>query len=186
MEPNRAPKVHEERHPYEPEETPQENIERAYNQITSELSDDLPRAIMDQTPAFFESLVVQLMGKMGYGQGFVTKQSGDGGIDGVINEDKPGFDQIYIQAKKWQLDKAVGRPELQKFVGAMAGPPKIDKGLFITAARFSGDELYAKSQHIILVDGRRLARLMIEHGVGVSAQKTYTLMRLDSGYFEEA
>lgn len=108
------------------------------------------------------------MGKMGYGQGFVTKQSGDGGIDGVINEDKLGFDQIYIQAKKWLRDKAVGRSELQKFVGAMAGPPKIDKGLFITTARFSGEaELYAKSQHIILVDGRRLARLMIEHGVGV-------------------
>ena len=83
---------------------------------------------MDQTPAFFESLVVQLMGKMGYGQGFVTKQSGDGGIDGVINEDKLGFDQICIQAKKWQLDKVVGRPELQKSVGAMAGLQKSTKG----------------------------------------------------------
>lgn len=166
------------------EETPQESIEVAYKQINSQLADELLTAITAESPAFFENLVVELMSRMGYGTGLVTKSSGDGGIDGVMNEDKLGFNQIYIQAKCWAPERTVGRPELQKFVGAMAGPPKIEKGLFITTARFSAEaEGYAKSQHIILVDGERLTELMIEHGVGVSEQKTYTVKRLDSDYF---
>lgn len=183
--PEREPNAGKVSEPRQEEETPQESIELAYRRINSQLADELLAAIMDQPPAFFENLVVELMSKMGYGTGLVTKYSGDGGIDGVMNEDKLGFNQIYIQAKRWAPESTIGRPELQKFVGAMAGPPKIEKGLFITTARFSGDaESYAKSQHIILVNGERLTELMIEHGVGVSEQKTYTLKRLDSDYFQ--
>lgn len=118
------------------------------------------------------------MRAMGYGEGFVTKSSGDDGIDGVIHEDKLGFNLIYIQAKRWRQGLSVGKPEIQKFVGAMMGPPRIEKGLFITTAQFSqGAKEYAKAQHIILVDGKRLTKLMIEHDLGVSNQKIYRLKR---------
>ena len=170
----------------ESQETPQEMLDRAYKTINDQLSDELLTEIMSKSPAFFENLVVDLMSKMGYGEGFVTKQSGDEGIDGVINEDKLGFNLIYIQAKRWQPEFTVNKPEIQKFVGAMAGPPKIVNGLFITTARFSkGAQEYADAQHIILVDGQRLARLMIEHGLGVSTQRTFAIKRIDMGYFED-
>lgn len=126
------------------------------------------------------------MEAMGYGKGFVTKSSGDGGIDGVIYEDKLGFNLIYIQAKNWNTDITISRPEVQKFAGAMMGPPKIEKGLFITTAKFSqGAKDFAEAQHIILVDGQKLAELMIECGVGVSAQKEYIVKKIDLDYFVE-
>lgn len=135
---------------------------------------------------FFENLVVDLMRAMGYGDGFVTKTSGDGGIDGIIHEDKLGFNLIYIQAKRWRPDTVIGRPEVQKFAGAMMGPPKIEKGLFIATCRFSQSaKEFAQAQHIILVDGQKLAQLMIEHEVGVSVQKTYQIKRIDSDYFSD-
>ena len=167
-------------------ETPQETFERVYALINDQLADDLLTEVMRQTPAFFEQLVVDLMKAMDYGEGFVTKYSGDDGIDGIIHEDKLGFNLIYIQAKRWKIDTTIGKPELQKFVGAMMGPPRVDKGLFITTARFSPKAKdYANAQHIILVDGKKLTELMIEHGVGVSTQRTYLIKRVDSDYFSE-
>ena len=167
-------------------ETPQETLDRVYKTINSELAEELLSEIMRQSPSFFETLVVDLMKAMGYGDGFVTKASGDDGIDGIIHEDKLGFNLIYIQAKRWNPSVSIGKPEIQKFAGAMMGPPKIEKGLFITTAHFSqGARDYGEAQHIILVDGQKLTKLMIEYGVGVATQKTYLIKRVDSDYFAE-
>lgn len=168
-------------------ETPQETFERVYTLINDQLADDLLTEVLNQSPAFFEQLVVDLMKAMNYGEGFVTKYSGDDGIDGIIHEDKLGFNLIYIQAKRWKPDVTIGKPELQKFAGAMMGPPKVEKGLFITTAKFSPKAKdYANAQHIILVDGKKLTELMIEHGVGVSTQKAYLIKRVDSDYFSDS
>lgn len=127
------------------------------------------------------------MGYGGYaGSGFVTKASGDNGIDGIINEDQLGFNLIYVQAKRWAPDMTISKPEIQKFVGALAGPPKIEKGLFITTAKFSqGAQEYADAQHVILVDGKKLTELMIQFNIGVSIQKKYEIKRIDNDFFEE-
>ena len=136
-------------------ETPQETFERVYNLINEQLADELLNDVLNQSPVFFEHLVVDLMKAMGYGDGLVTKYSGDDGIDGIIHEDKLGFNLIYIQAKRWKPDITITKPELQKFAGAMMGPPKVEKGLFITTAKFSPKaKEYATAQHIILVDGK--------------------------------
>lgn len=167
-------------------ETPQETFERVYNLINEQLADELLNDVLNQHPVFFEHLVVDLMKAMGYGDGLVTKYSGDDGIDGIIHEDKLGFNLIYIQAKRWKPDITITKPELQKFAGAMMGPPKVEKGLFITTAKFSPKaKEYATAQHIILVDGKKLTELMIEYGVGVSTQKAYLIKRIDSDYFSD-
>lgn len=167
-------------------ETPQETFERVYNLINEQLADELLNDVLNQSPVFFEHLVVDLMKAMGYGDGLVTKYSGDDGIDGIIHEDKLGFNLIYIQAKCWKPDITITKPELQKFAGAMMGPPKVEKGLFITTAKFSPKaKEYATAQHIILVDGKKLTELMIEYGVGVSTQKAYLIKRIDSDYFSD-
>lgn len=167
-------------------ETPQETFDRVYAIINEQLADDLLAEVLNQTPAFFEQLVVDLMKAMNYGEGFVTKYSGDDGIDGIIHEDRLGFNLIYIQAKRWKPDVTIGKPELQKFAGAMMGPPRVEKGLFITTAKFSPKARdFANAQHIILVDGKRLTELMIEYGVGVSTQKAYLIKRVDSDYFSD-
>ena len=168
------------------EETPQETFERVFKSINDQLADDLLTELMNQSPDFFESLVVDLMRAMGYGDGFVTKHSNDGGIDGVIHEDKLGFNLIYIQAKRWNPDTTIGKPEIQKFAGAMMGPPRIEKGLFITTAKFSqGAKNFADAQHIILVDGQKLTELMIEYELGVATQKAYKIKRIDTDYFAD-
>lgn len=167
-------------------ETPQETFDRVYAIINEQLADDLLAEVLNQTPAFFEQLVVDLMKAMNYGESFVTKYSGDDGIDGIIHEDQLGFNLIYIQAKRWKPDVTIGKPELQKFAGAMMGPPRVEKGLFITTAKFSPKARdFANAQHIILVDGKRLTELMIEYGVGVSTQKAYLIKRVDSDYFSD-
>lgn len=167
-------------------ETPQETFEHVYNLINEQLADELLNDVLNQSPVFFEHLVVDLMKAMGYGDGLVTKYSGDDGIDGIIHEDKLGFNLIYIQAKRWKPDITITKPELQKFAGAMMGPPKVEKGLFITTAKFSPKaKEYATAQHIILVDGKKLTELMIEYGVGVSTQKAYLIKRIDSDYFSD-
>ena len=167
-------------------ETPQETFERVYNLINEQLADELLNDVLNQSPVFFEHLVVDLMKAMGYGDGLVTKYSGDDGIDGIIHEDKLGFNLIYIQAKRWKPDITITKTELQKFAGAMMGPPKVEKGLFITTAKFSPKaKEYATAQHIILVDGKKLTELMIEYGVGVSTQKAYLIKRIDSDYFSD-
>ena len=172
--------------------TPEDVIDQSFKDINNALASDLIDLVMQQSPDFFEKLVVDLLLAMGYGDsrsesGTVTKRSGDGGIDGIIREDKLGFDNIYIQAKRWDPAKSVNSPELQAFVGALTGAGA-NKGLFITTARFSsGTKEYAKKQHavkLVLVDGNELAQLMIAHGVGVSVKHRYEIKGVDRDYFE--
>lgn len=164
--------------------TPDEIMERQFQIMNDNLADQILDMIMEQDPAFFERLVVDLMKAMGYGEGYVTQLSGDHGIDGVINEDRLGFDLIYIQAKRWDKNQSIGSPLIQGFVGAIEGVSKSGKGVFVTTAKFTkGAQEYAKKQHIVLIDGEKLANLMIEYGLGVSTQTTYTVKRIDSDYF---
>lgn len=176
----------------EEDSTPEESIERAYLAIKSSLSDELLNKIMELSPVFFERLVVDLIVKMGYGgsrkdAGRATKQSNDGGIDGIIKEDKLGLDEIYIQAKRWDPSRTVGRPEIQKFIGALAGQGA-KKGIFITTAYFSREakEFIPRNEtKVVLIDGEELSDLMIEYNLGVSIQASYDLKRLDLDYFDE-
>ena len=166
------------------DETPQETLERVYGELNNVLKDELLTRIHEKSPDFFEKMVVELMEKMGYGRGQITQKSRDEGIDGMVYQDKLGFDVIYIQAKRYDLEKTVGRPELQKFGGAI--PEKNVKGLFVTTVRFSQDaQKYANDRHIILIDGQRLAELMIEHDFGVSTEYIYRIKRIDMDVFEE-
>lgn len=170
--------------------TPQEYIEYGYKQIENELSEAILYEVRSSSPYRFERIVVDLLLAMGYGgsraeAGQVTRSSGDGGIDGIINEDKLGLDVIYIQAKRWE--GTVGRPEIQKFAGALMGK-KAKKGIFITTSAFTSEaEQYARDidSRLILIDGERLAKLMIEHNVGVSVAHTYEIKKVDSDYFLE-
>ena len=165
-------------------ETPEEIFEQVHKKINAALSDELLKILSEQSATFFEKLTVKLVERMGYGIGEKTAPSDDSGIDGIIYGDKLGFDRIGIQAKLWSADKVVGRPEIQKFYGALAG--KIGKGLFVTTAKFSQKAReYAADKHIILIDGKRLAELMIEFDVGVVTQKVYTLKRVDTDFFSD-
>ena len=162
--------------------TPDDQLENAYEQINASLASDLLSEVLKITPYTFEKLVVDLLSKMGYGTvaygSHVTVASGDDGIDGVIMEDKLGFSLIYIQAKEWALDRVVGQPEIQSFVGAIAG--KHGDGLFVTTAKFSQKAKdYANLHHIILIDGQRLANLMIEYNFCVSTRKTFEIKAMD-------
>ena len=170
--------------------TPMERMENAFAEINSSLGDDILAEIMNKAPAFFERLVVKLLVKMGYGGALgdnaekSTQISGDEGIDGIIREDKLGFRNIYIQAKRWNIDRTVNRPDIQAFVGAIAN--KAGKGLFITTASFSdGAEQCARENHVVLIDGHRLTSLMIEYGVGVSATQTYEIKKIDLDFFND-
>ena len=173
--------------------TPQEIIEGALQQVNSTLSDQVIGEIMKLSPAQFERLVVKLLLVMGYCNGItdagkVTKLAKDGGIDGIIKEDKFGFDNIYIQAKQWALTQTVGRPEIQKFVGALAGQ-HAQKGLFITTAKYSADARdyveRSSGAKVVLVDGEALVKLMIQNNLGVSIEHVYEVKRLDSDFFED-
>lgn len=170
-------------------ETPNDQIEQAVASIHKNLADDLLSEIMARDSDFFESLVIKLLLKMGYGgsasdAGVVTQKTKDGGIDGIIREDKLGFDQIYIQAKRWDPDKSIPRPEIQKFSGALRDVGA-EKGLFITTAQFSdGARASAEKQHIVLVDGQRLTKLMIEYNLGVSPVARYEIKSIDSDFFD--
>ena len=172
--------------------TPHELLESGYLSIKNELADELLSTIKNISPSKFEKLVVDLLVKMGYGGSIkeaatVVGKSGDEGIDGIIKEDKLGLDVIYIQAKKWD-EGTVGRPEIQKFAGALLGK-KAKKGIFITTSTFTNEakkyvtDINAK---IILLDGKQLTELMIENDLGVSTQDIYTIKRIDSDYFEES
>jgi len=170
--------------------TPQEVLESAYQKIRTELADSLLERLKICSPAFFERLVVEVIVKMGYGgtrqdAGKAIGKAGDGGIDGIIKEDKLGLDTIYIQAKRWE--NIVGRPEIQKFVGALTGQ-RAKKGLFITTADFSAEAKEFVSRidtKIVLIDGEMLADLMIEHNVGMSTIAAYELKKIDLDYFAE-
>lgn len=170
--------------------TPEEVIEAAYQKLRQELAGELLQMIKERSPAFFERLVIDLLVSMGYGgtrkdAGQAIGKSGDGGIDGIIKEDRLGLDVVYVQAKRWE--SVVGRPEIQKFAGALQGQ-RARKGIFITTSAFSQDALeYAAriESKIVLIDGETLAQLMIDHNVGVASLATYELKRVDSDYFAE-
>ncbi len=170
--------------------TPEESLELAYTKIRNDLAADILQRLKTCSPAFFERLVVEVIVKMGYGgsrqdAGKAIGKSGDGGIDGMIKEDKLGLDAIYIQAKRWE--NTVGRPEIQKFVGALTGQ-RAKKGLFITTSAFSEDAQDYVSRidtKIALIDGETLAQLMIDHNVGVSTIATFELKKIDTDYFTE-
>ncbi len=170
--------------------TPEEEIELGYQKIRTSLLIEILNKLKSVHPTFFEKIVVELLVKMGYGgsiqdAGKAIGKSGDEGIDGTIKEDKLGLDVIYIQAKRWE--GIVGRPELHKFVGALAGQGA-KKGIFITTSSFTKEarEYSPKNEtKIVLIDGEKLAQYMIDHNLGVSIQNTYEIKRIDSDYFGE-
>ena len=171
--------------------TPDEALQGAYQQLRSELASEIHAKLLQVSPEFFEQVVVELLVAMGYGgsrrdAGERLGKSGDGGIDGIIKEDRLGLDVIYIQAKRWQ--GTVGRPEIQKFVGALHGQ-RARKGVFMTTSAFSleaRDYVSSIDVKVVLLDGMQIANLMIDAGVGVTPLATYVVKRLDSDYFEEA
>ena len=173
-----------------PPDTPEESLEQAFRSIQNELVMEVLTRVKTASPVFFEGLVVELLLKMGYGRkladpGQVIGGVGDEGIDGIISEDKLGLDNLYIQAKRWE--GSVGRPELQKFVGALHGK-RARKGVFITTGSFTAEARDYVSQidpRVVLIDGRRLAACMVEYGLGVTTRTVYELKRIDSDYFTE-
>lgn len=171
--------------------TPEESLESEYQKIRNNLASQLLERIKQASPAFFEKLVVELLVKMGYGgsrsdAGKAVGKSGDGGIDGIIKEDRLGLDVIYIQAKRWD-GNTVGRRDVQQFAGALQGQ-RASKGIFLTTSKFTNEahEYVSKiGSKIVLIDGEQLAQLMIDHNVGVSLSTTYEIKRIDSDYFTE-
>ncbi len=171
-------------------ETPEDALASAYKVLRKNLEDEILASVKESSPSFFERLVVDLLVKMGYGgnrqdAGRALGKSGDGGIDGIINEDRLGLDVIYIQAKRWE--GVVGRPEIQKFAGALQGQ-RARKGVFITTSGFTKEAIDYVSlieSKIILIGGEKLASLMAEHNVGVSIVGKYEVKKIDSDYFDE-
>jgi restriction system protein len=172
-------------------QTPEELLAAGYMKLRKQLEFDLLARVKSSPPDFFERLVVRLLTTMGYGgsladAGKAIGKSGDGGIDGVIKEDKLGLDLLYVQAKRWD-NASVGRPEIQKFVGALHGK-RARKGIFLTTSTFSKEARdYAEGldYKVILIDGAQLAELMFDYGVGVSTESTYVVKRIDSDFFED-
>jgi len=171
-------------------ETPEEVLQQAYQSIRNELADEMLNRIKDNSPQFFENLVVDFMLAMGYGGSRVDAgkslgKSGDEGIDGIIKEDRLGLDVIYLQAKKWE--GSVGRPEIQKFVGALHGK-RAKKGVFITTGKFS-TEAISFVEHIdpkvVLIDGLTLANYMIDFNLGTTTSAIFEIKRMDTDYFVE-
>jgi restriction system protein len=171
--------------------TPSEALEKACESLRNDLADDLLSKLKQATPGFFERIVVELLVKMGYGgsradAGKAIGRSGDGGIDGIIKEDKLGLDVVYIQAKRWD-NNSVGRPDVMQFVGALQAQ-KANKGIFITTSRFTDEARGYVAQigsKIVLIDGERLTQLMIDSDVGVSTVSLYPVKKIDSDYFDE-
>lgn len=179
----------------EPEQAlqdPEELLDSTYAAVRRSVEADLLDNVLASSPEFFEQLVIELLLAMGYGGAQASEaarhvgRSGDDGIDGVIDEDKLGLDAIYIQAKRWAVDRPVRRPDLQAFAGSLEGQ-RATKGVFITTSRFTDDarEYVGRiSRRIRLIDGDALARLMYDHGIGVRGQRTYDVRRVDTAYFE--
>jgi len=172
--------------------TPEEQIDAAYASLQAALRDELLQRILSNSPAFFEQLIVDLLVAMGYGGSHKDAaaqlgRSGDGGVDGIVNEDRLGLDRIYIQAKRYAPGNPVGRPDVNGFVGSLVGLGAT-KGVFVTTSTFSQparDYVKHLSQRVILIDGQELADLMIEHGVGVRSYRTVEFKRLDEDFFGE-
>lgn len=171
-------------------QTPEEILESSYQGLRLKLAEDLLELIKQNSPRFFEKLVVDLLVAMGYGgsrkdAGEAVGRSGDEGIDGIIKEDKLGLDAVYLQAKRWQ--RTIDRPEVQAFAGALIGK-RASKGVFIITSQFSqGAQAYIDTipQKIVLIDGEQLTQLMIDHGIGVTEVTAYSVKRVDSDYFSE-
>lgn len=171
-------------------ETPQELIESAFKVLHDALAEELLEHLLLSTPAHFEQVIVDLLIAMGYGSGRAEMgraigKSGDGGIDGIINEDKLGLDAVYVQAKRYKPENTIGRPAVQAFVGSLTGE-RAKKGVFVTTSAFTKDAwdyVGRIEQRVVLIDGARLARLMIDHGVGVRTSATYVIRRIDEDYF---
>lgn len=170
--------------------TPEERIESAYQELNATLRRELLERIAQNSPSFFEQLIVDLLVAMGYGGTHKNAaqqlgRSGDGGVDGVINEDRLGLDRVYVQAKRYAAHVSVGRPDVQGFVGSLVGLGAT-KGVFVTTSTFSAtakEFVRHLSQRVILIDGENLGNLMIEFGVGVRTSQTITLSRLDEDFF---
>ena len=176
-----------ERQDVEEIKSPQEMIEDSIEEINSSLADELLDTILDKDPRFFEDLIVDLLVKMGYGQGRATQYVSDSGIDGIITTDALGFDPIYTQAKRYAKDHRVGRPELQAFAGALGN---VARGVFITTSSFNSSAVDFASRYphatIVLIDGQKLSELMIKYDLGVTIERSFQVKRLDIDYFEQA
>lgn len=176
--------------PLTQQQTPEETLETAYLNIRKALASELLDRIVNLSPAFFEKLVVELLVRMGYGgsikdAGKAVGKSGDEGIDGTIKEDKLGLDVIYIQAKRWKPGNVVSRPEIQQFIGALAGQGA-KKGIFITTSSFTREALNYVPRNetkIVLIDGEQLVQLMIDYNLGVILRQTFEVKRIDNDYF---
>ena len=166
--------------------SPQEQIEDLASEMNESLGDELLALIMDRQPSFFEKVVVDLLVKMGYGNGAVTSRSSDGGIDGLVTTDELGFRPIYTQAKRYAHDHKIGRPMLQAFVGALNGA---QNGVFITTSSFTPEAIAYANRYpgatIALIDGKRLVSLMIRYGLGVATENVVEIKRVDSDYFAD-
>ena len=172
--------------------TPEEQIDAAHAALQAALRDELLQRILANSPAFFEQVIVDLLIAMGYGGSHKDAaaqlgRTGDGGVDGIVNEDRLGLDRIYVQAKRYAPGNPVGRPDVNGFVGSLVGLGAT-KGVFVTTSTFSQparDYVRHLAQRVILIDGQELADLMIEHGVGVRSYRTVEFKRLDEDFFGE-
>ena len=175
-----------------PVATPEEVVDAAYKALQAALRDELLGRILQNSPAFFEQLIVELLVAMGYGGSRLNAaeqlgKSGDGGVDGVINEDVLGLDRVYVQAKRHAPGSTIGRPEIQAFTGSLVGLGA-SKGVFVTTSAFSAQAIDFASripQRVVLINGKRLTELMVEHGVGVRISRTVEFKRLDEDFFSE-
>lgn len=169
--------------------SPDEQIEVTYEQLRTKLADELLEAVKAVSPDRFEDLVVELLVKIGYGRGRRVGRSGDGGIDGIVTQDRLGFEKVYVQAKRWDTTQ-IGEREIRNFSGSL-DPHGATRGVFITTSRFSepakrtADEAARNNKTILLIDGPKLANLMIEYGVGVIAKTVYEIKEIDENYFAD-
>ena len=170
--------------------SPDEQIEVTYEQLRTKLADELLEAVKAVSPERFEELVVELLVKIGYGRGQRVGRSGDGGIDGIVTQDRLGFEKVYVQAKRWDTAQ-IGEPEIRNFSGSL-DPHGATRGVFITTSRFSetakqtADDAARNNKTILLIDGPKLARLMIEYNVGVITRTAYEIKEIDENYFADA
>ncbi|TAZ51023.1 restriction endonuclease [Rhizobium ruizarguesonis] len=178
--------------PIDERQTPEDAIAAASGILDAALRDELLALLQQLSPQRFERLIIDLLIAMGYGggdlaNGLMTKASADGGIDGIIHEDALGLDAVYVQAKRYAPDNRVSRPDVQRFIGSLTGEGAT-KGVFVTTSDFSREahEYLTRVQHrVVLINGQRLARLMIQHGVGVRVRQTYKLQSIDEDYFAD-
>jgi restriction system protein len=172
--------------------TPEEILASSYTVLRETLEDELLTKVLSKKYDFFERMVVELLVKMGYGgsipeAGKAIGKSGDGGLDGVIKEDRLGLDEIYVQAKSWAVDNIVGRPDVQRFIGALSGP-RAKKGIFITTSDFSKEAReFAKQNQtrVVLINGKELVKLMFDHNVGVTTSNVYEVKQIDFDFFDQ-